>query len=148
MKLEESFEGITRLFLDTSPVIYYVEEHPQYFAKVEIVFDRIKNSEIIAVASPVTIAECLVVPYRLAQTELQQEYTDLILNNNRIFLAQINGEIALLASQLRAKYNLKLPDAFQVAVALEAGCEALLTNNGVFRRVTEIRAIALDDLEL
>lgn len=148
MKVEESLEGVTSLFLDTAPVIYYVEENPQYFATVEIVFNRIQNGEIMAVASPVTLAESLVIPYRLGQTELQQEYTDLILSNNRIFLVEINDDTAQKASQLRAKYNLKLPDAFQVAVALAAGCEALLTNNGAFRRVTEIRAIALDDLEV
>ncbi len=148
MKVEESLEGVTSLFLDTAPVIYYVEENSQYFATVEIVFNRIQNGEIMAVASPVTLAECLVIPYRLGQTELQQEYIDLILSNNRIFLVEINGEMTVKASQFRAKYNLQLPDAFQVAVALEAGCEAILTNNGVFRRVTEIRAIALDDLEV
>jgi predicted nucleic acid-binding protein len=148
MKVEESLEGVTSLFLDTAPVIYYVEENPQYFATVEIVFNRIHNGEIMAVASPVTLAESLVIPYRLGQTELQQEYTDLILSNNRIFLVEINDDTAQKASQFRAKYNLKLPDAFQVAVALAAGCEALLTNNGAFRRVTEIRAIALDDLEV
>jgi len=148
MKVEESLEGVTSLFLDTAPVIYYVEEKSQYFATVEIVFNRIQNGEIMAVASPVTLAECLVIPYRLGQTELQQEYIDLILSNNRIFLVEINGDMTVKASQFRAKYNLKLPDAFQVAVALAAGCEAILTNNGAFKRVTEIRAIALDDLEV
>jgi predicted nucleic acid-binding protein len=148
MKVEESLEGVTSLFLDTAPVIYYVEENTQYLTTVEIVFNRIQNGEIMAVASPVTLAESLVIPYRLGQTELQQEYTDLILSNNRIFWVEINGDMTVKASQIRAKYNLKLPDAFQVAVALASGCEALLTNNGAFRRVTEIRAIALDDLEV
>ncbi|NEP42511.1 MAG: type II toxin-antitoxin system VapC family toxin, partial [Okeania sp. SIO2H7] len=118
MKVEESLEGVTSLFLDSAPVIYYVEQNPQYLAKVRIAFDRIQNGLIMAVASPVTIAECLVVPYRLGQTELQQEYIDLILNNDSIFMMPIDGRMALKASQFRDKYNLQLPDAFQVAVAL------------------------------
>ena len=144
MKVEESLEGVTSLFLDSAPVIYYVEQNPLYLAKVRIAFARIQNGLIMAVASPVTIAECLVVPYRLGQTELQQKYIDLILNNESIFMMPTDGNMALKASQFRAKYNLQLPDAFQVAVALEAGCEAILTNNGAFKRVTEIRAIDLE----
>lgn len=148
MKVEESLVGVTRLFLDTAPVIYYVEQNPLYLPIVEIVFDRILNGLIMAVASPVTIAECLVQPYRFGQTSLQREYIDLILDNDSTFVVSIDEGMAIQAAQLRAKYNLQLPDAFQVSAALAADFEAFLTNDVVFRRVTEIRAIALEDLEV
>jgi len=41
MKLTDSLQGVTRLFLDTAPVIYYIENHPQYFSIVKPIFDRI-----------------------------------------------------------------------------------------------------------
>lgn len=36
----------------------------------------------------------------------------------------IGQNIALQAAQIRARYNLQLPDAFQIVVALAAECEA------------------------
>jgi predicted nucleic acid-binding protein len=42
---------------------------------------------------------------------------------------------------------LRLPDALQIAVALEAGCEAFLTNDLTLKRVVELRVLVLDDLE-
>jgi predicted nucleic acid-binding protein len=41
-----------------------------------------------------------------------------------------------------------LTDALQIAVALEAGCEAFLTNDRTLKRVTELRVLVLDELEL
>jgi predicted nucleic acid-binding protein len=48
---------------------------------------------------------------------------------------------------MRAKYNLKLPDAFQIAVALAANCNCFFTNDVTFRRVKEIKILVLDDFE-
>ncbi len=42
----------------------------------------------------------------------------------------------------------QLPDAFQVAVALAADCDAFLTNDATFRRVAELRVLVLDDLNI
>jgi predicted nucleic acid-binding protein len=63
-----------------------------------------------------------------------------------ITFVPINQNMALQAAELRARYNLQLPDAFQVAIALAAGCEAFLTNDTMLSRVTELRVIVLDDL--
>jgi len=52
----------------------------------------------------------------------------------------------LLKSELDI-YNLQLPDAFQITVALAAGCEAFLTNNATFKRVTELRVLVLNDFD-
>ncbi len=149
MKVEESLEGVNNLFLDTAPVIYAVEGNPKYLPIVRRVFEAIDNGLLKGVSSPITLAECLVHPCRFEDAELQQSYIDLLLKSENIICQYIDRQfLAIKAAEMRAKYNLQLPDAFQVAVALEAGCEALLTNNGALRRVTEIRAIALDDLEV
>lgn len=148
MKIEETLSGVNRLFLDTAPVIYYVENNPRYLDRVRKVFEQILESSVIAVASPVTLAECLVLPYNSGQVQIQQEFIQLILNTENIEFEPIdNANIALEAAQIRARYNLQLPDAFQIAVALAAECEAFLTNDAVFRRVTELSILLLDELE-
>jgi predicted nucleic acid-binding protein len=49
---------------------------------------------------------------------------------------------------LRAHYNLRTPDALQVATALEFGCQAFLTNDEQLQRVTDLRVLVLKELSL
>jgi predicted nucleic acid-binding protein len=41
-----------------------------------------------------------------------------------------------------------LPDSLQVAVAIVAGCEAILTNDAAFEKITELQVLRLDHLLL
>ncbi len=147
MSIAEHLQGVSKLFLDTAPVIYFVERNPQYLPYVRVVFEHVRDSLLTAVTSPVTLAECLVRPYRLGQTELQQEFIDLMTGIEGIEFVEIDQTLALQAAQIRARYNLQLPDAFQIAVALAAGCEAFLTNDVIFRRVTELQVLVLNDFD-
>ena len=84
MSIDESIQGITRLFLDTAPVIYLVEQNTQYLVLVRAVFQCIREGSPIAVTSPVTLAECLVHPYTRGDMQLQQNFIQLITNTNSI----------------------------------------------------------------
>ncbi len=44
------------------------------------------------VVSPITLAECLVQPYRLGQNELQQDFIELMTDNNNIEFVPIDEE--------------------------------------------------------
>lgn len=146
MNITNRLQGVRRLFLDTAPVIYFVEQHPQYFPLVREVFEQLRNTPLIGLVSPITLAECLVQPYRLGQTELQQEFIELMTDNNNIeFVPFAKETLAIDAAQIRARYNLQLPDAFQIAVALAAGCDAFLTNDITFKRITELQVLVLND---
>jgi predicted nucleic acid-binding protein len=145
--IAENLQGVRRLFLDTAPVIYFIQRTPQYYDLVRVFFERINEQALIAVTSPITLAECLVQPYRLGQTELQQDFLELITNYDNVEFVPIDQpDLAIQAAQIRARYNLQLPDAFQIAVALIANCEAILTNDVTLRRVTELRVLVLDEL--
>jgi predicted nucleic acid-binding protein len=149
MKIEKAFDSVNRVFLDTAPVIYYVEQNPYYSAIANSIFeDLIEKGRLLAVASPVTLAECLVVPIRDELIHQQQAFLDFLTENSNISLEIIGENTGKEAAKFRAKYNLTLPDAFQVAVALQANCDALLTNDIVFKRVTELRIIVLGELEI
>jgi predicted nucleic acid-binding protein len=147
VSIAEHLQGVSKLFLDTAPVIYFVERNPQYLPYVRVVFEHIRDRLLTAVTSPVTLAECLVRPYQMGQTELQQEFIDLMTGIEGIEFAGIDQTLALEAAHIRARYNLQLPDAFQIAVALAAGCEAFLTNDVIFRRVTELQVLVLNDFD-
>ena len=148
MKISEALRDITHLFLDTAPVIYFVEKHPTYFDLVAPVFYRIDADLLVAVTSPVTLAECLVMPYRLGLAKLQQDFMDLIVYGQSTIFASIDEDVARQAAELRATYNITLADALQIAVALHMGCEAFLTNDGALERVKELRVLVVEKLEL
>ena len=147
VKVADALHGVAMLFLDTAPVIYFVERNPQYFAVVKPVFDAVDAGVPTAVTSPITLAEALVEPYRTGLMPLQQGFFNrIVLGRNTVF-GPIDHQSGRRAAELRASYNLSLPDALQVAVALQAGCDALLTNDTGLRRVKELRILVVDDLE-
>lgn len=147
MKLVDALQNVTHLILDTAPVIYFVEKNPLYALPVVPIFDRIDNGSLTAVVSPVTLAECLVVPFRTGFAKLQQDFLDLLLSGHNTMFTPIDGVCAQNAAEMRARYNLSLLDALQVAVALNAGCQALLTNDAMMKRVSELSILVLDELE-
>ncbi len=148
MKIADALQAVTRLFLDTAPVIYYVERNPSYAALVDDIFDRVDAGTLHAVTSPITLAECLVGAIRQGLPQAQQDFTDLIVSGANVTCLGLDDATARRAADLRVRYNLPLADAFQVAVALDSNCDTLPTNYHAFRRVQELPILVLDDLEL
>ena len=147
MKLVEQLESARQIFLDTAPVIYFVEKNPDYLEKSQAVFSRLDEGKFTAVVSPITLSECLVVPYRLEKAEVAQVFTDLLVNSESVLFYPIDEVTADKAADLRARYNLTLTDSFQLAVAIQAECDAFLTNDTDLKRVTEIPIIVLSETE-
>jgi predicted nucleic acid-binding protein len=148
VKVDDALAGVRLLFLDTAPVIYLIERNPRYVAVARAVFRFVVRADIIAVTSPVTLAETLVAPVRAGMPELQRQYRRRIVGGENTWFAPIDEPVAWRCADVRARYGLRLGDALQAAVAIESGCDALLTNDPAFRRVTELQAIVMDDLEL
>jgi predicted nucleic acid-binding protein len=63
-------------------------------------------------------------------------------------LVSIDPETAKVAADLRARYNLRTPDALQLATAIKAGCDAFLTNDATLKKVTELKILVLSELQL
>ena len=147
MKVADALQDTSVMFLDTAPIIYFVEKNPKYNSVVEDIFDRIDKGMFSAITSPLTLAESLVVPIRSKWTKLQNDYTQLITSGNNTQLVSVDEKAGLRAAELRVKYNLRLIDALQLGVALEADCDTFLTNDAMLSRVTEIKVITIDDLE-
>jgi predicted nucleic acid-binding protein len=148
IKLNDALRGVTRLGFDTAPVIYFVEAHPRYDHLGTGIFQRISDGSLIGTISVVTLSEVLVQPIVQQKSRLQKEYRDLLLGSSNLYTLEISAAVAELAAMLRARYKLRTPDALQVAAALDAGCEAFLCNDAGLRRVTELRVLLLNELEL
>lgn len=146
MDIGEALLGVTRLFLDTAPVIYYVERNPTFFDQASQVFDHIDAGSVTAVTSPVTLAECLVQPYRRGLDPLIRDYENVITNAEHTIFQPIDAAVGQQAAVIRASYNLTLPDALQISAAIMANCEAFLTNDETLQRVMELRVIVLGNI--
>ncbi|MBK9943318.1 MAG: PIN domain-containing protein [Kouleothrix sp.] len=63
-----------------------------------------------------------------------------------VHLYPIERPIIEQALNLRATVGLRTPDALHAATALQAGCDLFITNDPVFRRVSGIEIIVLNEL--
>lgn len=147
MKLAKQLDKIGVIFLDTAPVIYFVEQNPEFSPKVQEIFERLDDGNLTAVVSPITLAECLVLPYKQKKAEIAQIFTELLANSESVVFYPIDEVIADKAADLRARYNLTLTDAFQLAIAIQAECDAFLTNDVDLKRVKEIPILVLSEAE-
>lgn len=78
MKIADALAGVNWLFLDTAPVIYHIEGNLTYQPLTDLIFQRIQSGTPKAVASSVTLAECLVHPYRHGNMMLAQKFRQVI----------------------------------------------------------------------
>lgn len=145
MQIDEALDGVSRLFLDTAPVIYEVERNPHFVEVIDPIFDRL-DGDITAVMSPVTLAECLVGALVLGLADLERAYLNLPNQEDMIFV-ETTQTIAHEAAKIRSQYNIQLADTLQIASALQAGCEAFLTNDLDLKRLTELQVLVVSDLE-
>ena len=148
-RITDALSGIRSLGFDSDCIIYFVDPNPEFDQRMTAIFQEVASGNVIGLTSVLTLTEGLVLPFRNGDTQLVQRYRDLLLNSEDFQVFPIDTAIAEIAADLRARYNLRTPDAIQAATALSAGCDAFLTNNGRdFRRVTEMNVLVLNELEL
>jgi predicted nucleic acid-binding protein len=94
MNINDALTGVSRLFLDTAPVIYFVERNPHFVDLVDPIFERLE-ADITAVVSPITLSECLVGAIRLGLADLEQAFVD-VLQQDEVVFVDINASIAIL----------------------------------------------------
>lgn len=148
IKIDEALTGVTKLGIDTSPFIYFVERFPVYVDRVREIFRRVDAGEVTGYTSTLTVTEVLTQPKRAGNRQVEASYRAMLYQSRHLELQVINAAIAERAADLRAAYHLRTPDALQMAAALEVGCEAFLTNDAALQRVTEVRVLVLDELDL
>jgi len=134
------------VFLDTAPLIYYIEENSKYLSLLNKLFLANSNGEFLFQTSVITLLEVLVHPMRENEQQLVEEYQNILCNSPSIDIIDLTIDIAIKAAALRAKYGLKTPDSIQVATALYAKAEYFLTNDIRLKAISEIEILILDEI--
>jgi predicted nucleic acid-binding protein len=148
MIIANVLKGVQRLGVDTAPFIYYVEDDGIYAKKMDAVIDFVEANNIPLVTSTVTLLETLVKPLKESDKTVEQAYRELLSTTSYLSLQPITSTVASQAATLRATYNLKTPDALQIAATLENGCDAFLTNDLGLKRVNELRVLVIDEMDI
>jgi predicted nucleic acid-binding protein len=135
------------IFLDTAPLIYFIEGHSTYQDKLVAYFSSNDNGDFTFITSSITLLEVLVKPLKEGKPKLVTQYKKILLNAEGIQIFEISNSIAEKAAELRAKYGLRTPDALQIATALEYKADYFLTNDHRLGSVSEINTVTLLELQ-
>ena len=128
-----------RLYLDTAPVIYTVEQVPIFSALVDT---RLSSPDIVLVASDLTRLECRVRPLREGNTKLLMEY-DTFFEWAVAEIIALSRDVIDLATEIRAQDGVNTPHTIHLAVAANANCEVFLTNDHRLDRFSEIAVVVI-----
>jgi predicted nucleic acid-binding protein len=118
---------------DTAPIIYYIETNPAYIKRVDPFFNALDQGKFQLVTSTITLLEVLIHTLRQGNTALAQQYEQLLHNTRNVQIVAVSSIIAQTAARIRATYNLRTPDAIQIATAIEQGSTFLVTNDPNFQ---------------
>lgn len=146
MIFSEALEKIKTIFLDTAPVIYFIEAHHQFGPLVKQVAELMNNNRIQAVTSVLTLSEVLPKPIETGNEKLVEKFKTYLKNGPNLTLLPIGETIGEAAGALRGKYPfLKTVDAVQIAAALDAEADIFLTNDKKLSGIKEIKILVLSD---
>lgn len=132
------------IYLDTSPIIYSIERHIDYWQLLKPVWEKLPSGNIHIISSELLLLECLIIPLRTNNTVLINAYDQFL--SSRITLHPIRESILRSAAQLRATNHLKTPDAIHAATALNIGCTLFLTNDAGLRTIPGLSVVVLKDV--
>ena len=118
-----------RLFVDTAPIIYFIEEHPAYIDEVSDIFNKTAEGTVQVVTSVITLIEVLAKPYKFGQDDIVDVYKDFFSNSKGFSVMSIDTGIAELTAKIRAEFGFKVPDALQLAIFEHYDCEYFVTND-------------------
>jgi predicted nucleic acid-binding protein len=108
-------------------------------------FRRVQRGELRVIVSVITESELLVRPKRDGESEAEERIQDL-LSEDGFTVVPVDRHTGRLAAGLRARHKLALADAIIVATAITSGCEAVVSNDGKWSRITEIPLVRLDEV--
>jgi predicted nucleic acid-binding protein len=134
------------LFIDTAPFIYYFENHPRYAEKIENLFSAVYEKQIQVMTSLITYIEIITVPKRRQDEKLIAKYRDFFTNSENIGLFPLTVQVAERTAFFRVEYNMRTPDAIQLATAEISGADYVITNDKTWRKVKEVNVVTLDEL--
>ena len=131
------------LYLASNVFIYAFEGAQPWATAAARLLGAVVRSEMRAVTSELTLAECLTKPFQLKRQADVDLYCDAIRSQGGFEVLPITREVLMLAAKLRAEHGCRLPDAIHLATAVSTGCSAFITNDERLQGPAGLRIQAL-----
>lgn len=134
------------IFIDTAPFIYFFENNEFHADKLQELFRSFESGNKQMVTSLITYTEIITKPVKDGNRKLMEKYRTYFTGSKNLSLLPFTVQCAEETARIRCTYNLKTPDAMQVASAISSGADCIITNDSSWKRITEIPVYTLDDL--
>ena len=135
-----------KLFIDTAPLIYFIEGQSPHNDKLLELFRANDTGEIAFQTSTLTLLEVLVLPLKEKKLKLAKQYEQILTHSPHLDIYDVDSAIAKRAANLRARNNLKTADAIQMATTIEKRADFFFTNDKALQKVKDIKVLLLEDL--
>jgi predicted nucleic acid-binding protein len=129
--------GRPLIYLDTNVVIRLVEGDAATRGPLTARLAAALGIPGSLVTSRLTRLECRTKPLRAGDAAILAAF-DLFFAGTELILVEVDAAVIEKATELRAKYNLKTPDALHYAAAIEVGAAVFLTGDRALSRCTEV----------
>ena len=133
------------LALDSAPIIYYLQDHPEFAPRFSPLFDAAAAGRISLAVPTTTLAEVMAGPFKLGDEIRAQQYREVLCRSPGWACIPLDESIAAEAARIRMHYRLRLPDAFQAATAIAVRAWALVTHDSDLAGVEGIRVLGAAD---
>ncbi len=143
--LIKSLAGHKLVGIDTSPFIYHLEGDPYYSKLTFRLFEEVEKGSLKAVTSVLTLMEVLAKPKQVGDRQAVEDYRFVLKTFPNLALRPIDENCAERASDLRAAYGVKPPDALQVGTALSSHATGFVTNDERLKKIQDLEVIVLGD---
>jgi predicted nucleic acid-binding protein len=131
---------------DSMLFIYHFENNQEFGEAAAHLLRRTESGRCRLVCTTLALLEVLVVPKRSGRVDLCQRYREVFDSFPNLRMQPVGEEIAEIASDLRARYNIKTPDAIHAAGAIAAGADAFISQDGNLKKIREIPVLSLHEL--
>ncbi len=144
-KLRRAIEKHKTVGLDTAPFIYFIEDVAPYADLLEPAFGLLEHQALRAVTSTITLAEILTKPLSEKQFGLVDEIKFTLKAFAALSMVAIDEKLAEAAALIRARHGFRLPDALQIATAIEGEATLFITNDSRLKKIDAIEVLILSD---
>lgn len=134
-----------RVYFDTNPIIYYIEQVQPFYEIVCPIFESIGMGEIQAYTSEFTLTEMLIKPVRENAIPLIQDIKDLLLDPDLFALTKTYQELFIKSAEFGGQYGLRSADSIHFVSAIENHCHYFVTNDKKFKSQNGVQVIILND---
>jgi uncharacterized protein len=121
------------IYFDTGIIIRLVEGVDRVRIPIEARLQQIPDADRIAVTSRLSRLECRCKPLRENLTQMLASYEDFFTSSD-VTIREIDTAVIEKATELRAAYGLKTPDAIHAATAIVCRATAFWTVDNRFAR--------------